>query len=406
MKFGKIHLSKKELWLIVALEALLVVLLLSVGLMMTAPLRVRLAGDAEMTLFCGEAFTDPGAAATVGDKAVDVTVSGVVDTRTPGTYILSYTAQYQMTSQTVTRTVHVQREEPASIQLLGEPEVIVTVGTGFQEPGYRATDCIGRDVTAQVQVSGSVDTSKCGTYELCYAVTDGAGDVTVVRRTVKVEPVKQPDVVDPDGKVIYLTFDDGPGPYTRQLLEVLAKYNAKATFFVVDNDYSGAADLMRAIVAGGHGIGLHSLSHDYKKIYASEEAFFQDLYAMQKKIQQETGVTTTLMRFPGGASNTISKNYCPGIMTQLTRRVTELGFRYFDWNADSQDAGGAKTAQQVLQNVIADVSGKKRAVVLQHDIKSYSVEAVEQILQWGLANGYTFQALTPQSPVCHHGVNN
>ena len=403
MKFGKIHLSKKELWLIVALEALLVVLLLSVGLMMTAPLRVRLAGDAEMTLFCGEAFTDPGAAATVGDKAVDVTVSGVVDTQTPGTYILSYTAQYQMTSQTVTRTVHVQREEPASIQLLGEPEVIVTVGTGFQEPGYRATDCIGRDVTAQVQVSGSVDTSKCGTYELCYAVTDGARDVTVVRRTVKVEPVKQPDVVDPDGKVIYLTFDDGPGPYTRQLLEVLAKYNAKATFFVVDNDLD---HLMKKIVDKGHAIGIHSTSHRYEEIYSSPEAFFQDIYKMQDIIKRNTGVETTLLRFPGGSSNEISRNYYPGIMSILTEAVQDAGFQYFDWNVLSGDAGDTTSTQKIAENVINGVAGNSYAIVLQHDIHRYSVEAVEDILLWGQNNGYVFEALTPNSPGCHQKVMN
>lgn len=98
-------------------------------------------------------------------------------------------------------------------------------------------------------------------------------------------------------------------------------------------------------------------------------------------------------------------------MTRLTQAVTDQGFQYFDWNVSSGDAGGVsgtseeKTAQ-VVANVIKGVEGKKYAVVLQHDIHEFSVDAVEQILIWGINNGYTFQALTPESPTCHHTVNN
>lgn len=399
--------SKRDLCVIVALEVVLIALLLSVGVMMTEPLQIKLNGEGEMTLFCGETFRDPGAAASVRGKAVDVAGTGVVDARMPGTYTLTYTAKYRMTSRTVTRTVRVMKVEPSVLELLGEAEMTLTVGTAFEDPGYLATDCTGQDVTAQVQVSGSVDMSRCGSYELTYSVTDRAGHVTTAHRTVIVEPVKQPDVVQPGGKVIYLTFDDGPGAYTRQLLDVLEKYNAKATFFVVGSSRrQDAGDLLRAIVAGGHGIGIHTMTHDYGEIYASEEAYLKDLHGMQELIRQETGVTTTIMRFPGGSSNTISKKYCSGIMSKLVRRVTELGFQYFDWNVDSDDAGRARDAQTVYQNVTSGAGGFKNAVVLQHDVKAYSVEAVEQIIQWGLANGYSFQALTPNSPVCHHGVNN
>jgi hypothetical protein len=86
--------------------------------------------------------------------------------------------------------------------------------------------------------------------------------------------------------------------------------------------------------------------------------------------------------------------------------VEERGFTYFDWNVDSKDAGGAKTADEVYQNVINGCRNKKASVVLQHDIHGYSVDAVERIIQWGLANGYTFAALTPDSPTAHHPINN
>ena len=207
-----------------------------------------------------------------------------------------------------------------------------------------------------------------------------------------------------------LDAGDGPRAHTQRLLDILEQYNAKATFFVVNTQYK-MKTLLPAIVNAGHGIGMHSVSHEYSEIYASEEAFFKDLYAMQKIIKDATGVTTTMMRFPGGSSNNISKQYNVGIMTRLTKAVTDQGFQYYDWNVSSGDAGGvsgskAEKTAQVVSNVIKGISGKQYAIVLQHDIQDFSVDAVEQILVWGLNNGYTFQALTPSSPTCHHKVNN
>ena len=399
MRIGKLYLSKKALCVIVALEVILIGLILSVGLMMTAPLQIKLTGEREMILFCGEAFVDPGAEAMVGEKRVDVTVFGDVDTNVAGTYTLTYAAKYQLTESYTTRTVRVVQVTPSVIELLGGEEVTVTVGTAFVEPGFKATDCIGQDVTARVRISGEVDTQRCGEYELVYTVTDRAGNVTTVKRKVIVEPAKQPEVVQPDGKVIYLTFDDGPSAYTQQVLDVLEKYHVKATFFVVHTGRSDEAQLMRGIVEGGHAIGIHSVTHNYSKIYASEEAYLKDLYGMQTIIEEATGVKTTLMRFPGGSSVAAGPE---GLMRQLVKTVKERGFQYFDWNVDSKDAGGAKTAEEVYQNTISQIQGKKTAWVLQHDVKKYSVEAVEDIIKWGLANGYTFRALTPESPTWQH----
>ena len=112
-----------------------------------------------------------------------------------------------------------------------------------------------------------------------------------------------------------------------------------------------------------------------------------------------------MVRFPGGSSNTVSR-FSPGIMTYLTQAVQDCGFQYFDWNVDSVDAGGAKTAKEVFENVIGAVQNRDVSVVLQHDIKGFSVEAVYRILAWGLDNGYTFLPLDMTSPAAHHGVNN
>lgn len=397
--------TKRNTFKVVVIELIVIGLLLCALLAMSVDVNIRIKGDKTMTVQVGSSFRDPGATANADGHTLKVKVSGEVDTDVPGTYTLCYKARYLLSSSKAYRTVKVVESTGPSIDLVGGEKITVSMGTTFEDPGYTAADNLGEDLTDRVQVTGTVNTRKLGTFKLTYEVTDDEGRSTTVERTVEVVASKQPDVVQPDGKVIYLTFDDGPNKYTQKLLNVLKKYNVKATFFLVNTGYSEMDTLMKNIVDGGHAVGVHSMTHQWS-IYKSEEAFLDDLYGMQEVIKNATGVTTTLMRFPGGSSNTTSRKYCEGIMTTLTQKVTELGFQYFDWDVDSNDAGGAKTADEVYQNVIKGIGNKKTAYVLQHDTKEYSVEAVEKIIQWGLANGYTFRALTPESPACHHPVNN
>ena len=198
---------------------------------------------------------------------------------------------------------------------------------------------------------------------------------------------------------------DGPGPYTEKLLDILDRYNVKATFFVTNGkpDYQ---NLIAQEAQRGHTVAIHSASHDYAKIYQSVDAYFADFDEMNSIITAQTGKAADLVRFPGGSSNTISKKYCYGIMSQLVCAVEERGFRYCDWNVSSGDAGGTTSTSQVVANVIAGIKGNNVSVVLQHDIKNFSVDAVEQIIQWGLSEGYTFLPIISTTPMSHHGVNN
>ena len=291
---------------------------------------------------------------------------------------------------------------PPEISLNEGNYIAIPTGTIFQDPGFTATDNVNGDMTELVEVEGEVLWYEPGLYELTYSVTDGFDNNTTVIRQVEVQAVPWPEIHTPQGKVIYLTFDDGPGPYTLALLDVLDKYDVKATFFVTDSGYDS---VMKKIVKQGHSIGIHSVSHDYYSIYASPEAYFTDLNTMQQIIYDNTGVMTTLMRFPGGSSNMVSR-YNKGIMTMLSKAVQDAGFQFFDWNVDSMDAGGAKSSKKVLENVIAGVQEQRVSIVLQHDIHDYSVEAVEDIILWGLENGYRFLPLNMNSPNSHHEVNN
>ena len=288
------------------------------------------------------------------------------------------------------------------LTLLGDTAPTIRVGTAYAEPGCSAEDNLDGDLTEQVEVSGEVNIWQPGEYTLTYRVSDSWGNRAEATRTVTVEKAPQPNPSDPGSKIIYLTFDDGPSKHTERLLAILAKYDVKATFFVVNYGYR---EMIGKEAAAGHSVAVHSLTHDYNKIYASESAYFADLQAMNEIVKEETGSYTTMIRFPGGSSNRVS-DFNPGIMTRLTQAVTDAGYQYYDWNVSSGDAGLTTDTDVVYQNVIDGIKGRNVSIVLQHDSKGYSVDAVERIIQWGLANGYTFLPLTPSSPKAHHRLNN
>ena len=203
---------------------------------------------------------------------------------------------------------------------------------------------------------------------------------------------------------IYLTFDDGPGAYTARLLDILKQYNVKATFFVTGG---GDDSLIIREYQEGHTVGLHTWSHRYDQLYRSVDAYFEDLQLVHDRVQALTGVDSKIIRFPGGSSNTVSAKYDgkTKIMSTLTQEVGKRGYVYFDWNIASGDAGNVTTTDGVYNTVVSHLHDGVN-VILQHDIKSYSVDAVEKIIKFGLDNGYTFEPLTVNSPTVHHGVNN
>jgi peptidoglycan/xylan/chitin deacetylase (PgdA/CDA1 family) len=276
--------------------------------------------------------------------------------------------------------------------------VYVAAGGSYSEPGYSATDNKDGNITAKVQVTGSVDTQHSGAYYKYYTVTDTAGNTAKVTRKIVVyggNTASDYEDVKPSGKTIYLTFDDGPGAYTNQLLGYLDKYGVKATFFVT-NQFPKYQYLIKTAHQQGHKIAIHTASHKWS-IYKTPENYMQDFNAMQDIVTAQTGSATNIFRFPGGTNNTISRSQNKGIMTLLSKQMTDSGYFYFDWNVDSNDARYSST-QKIISDTISQISTKTNAVVLMHDIKKYSVEAVPAIIEYGLENGYTFKVLDENSP--------
>lgn len=210
-----------------------------------------------------------------------------------------------------------------------------------------------------------------------------------------------------DGKkVCYLTFDDGPSDNTLKILDILNQNRVKATFFVINSDH---LDYVNNIVKSGSAVGLHSNTHEYSKIYTSESAFYADLNELKGKIKSIAGFEPNIIRFPGGSSNTISANYCSGIMSSLTKSVEANGYKYFDWNVSSSDASGNNISPSTIINSVKnDAEGQDKICVLMHDAaaKKTTVEALPEIIKHLKAEGYTFDVLTTNSPVFHHSTNN
>ncbi len=292
------------------------------------------------------------------------------------------------------------------ITLVGDAAMTVDAAFAFEDPGATAVDYLGRDLTDRITVEGEVIPYLVGEYVLTYAVADEHGAKAQAQRTVTVVPVALPQVVQPPKKTIYLTFDDGPGPSTEKLLDILKQYDVKATFFVVGNQ--GRKELIRRAYEEGHSIGVHSYTHRFEEIYVDEAAFFADFLATEAVILEQTGQYTPLFRFPGGSGNTVSCGN-RGLMTRLTGIMEDMGYRYFDWNVNSLDASHTDLTSLDFFNVIRNritANGDGFSIVLQHDTKSNSVFAVEDLIRWGLENGYTFLPLTITSPTVHAALNN
>lgn len=336
---------------------------------------------------------------------------------------------------------------PPVITLKGNKEITIKEGETYQEAGYSATDDIDGSIVGNVVISKQkINEEK---YKLIYKVSDKAGNTTQEERIINIEKKQQENTnttventvqenntntttekksttsdsttnkhqtnasntstasVNKENGVIYLTFDDGPSTSsTPKILDILKKHNVKATFFILNYNSTTEA-LVKREVAEGHSVGIHGYSHSYKKIYASEEAYMENIEKLQAKIYKSTGVKSTITRFPGGSSNTISK-FNPGIMTRLSELVVKKGYTYYDWNVDSDDAGSARDSETVYKNVTKNLSKNGRNIVLMHDFSgnNKTINALEDIIEYGKKNGYTFKTITADTPMLKHRINN
>ena len=188
-----------------------------------------------------------------------------------------------------------------------------------------------------------------------------------------------------------LTFDDGPSPYTAQLLDTLKEYNVPATFFVVGTQVRRRPDMIRRMLSEGHEVGNHSYSHAAlrKQSPESQQADLLKLDAMLR----ELGASPRFVRPPFGFydHNTINV-------------VQEMDGHIVMWTVDSQDWRNYSDLDNVLANMQLPYSGAPlRGVFLFHDTHLPTVERMPEILDALTASGCRFVTLSEYIDAPHGG---
>ncbi len=359
---------------------------------------LKLLGKKEINLSLNEKYIDPGYKIVPNNKKYKVVIDNNIDENKTGSYEVKYSLQVKNKIINKVRKVNVIDNIPPEITLKGSDNIKLYESSDYEEPGFIAFDNYDGDITKNVIVQNDIK-EEIGDYKITYIVEDSSGNKTMVTRNVKILDKKK------NIGTIYLTFDDGPSNNTSKILDILKQEDIKATFFLV-NFNSSYNPVVKRIYDEGHSIGIHSYTHNYKLIYSSVSAYFDDLNKMNDKIKTITGSDTRLLRFPGGSSNTIS-SFNKGIMSTLVKEVTNAGYHYFDWNVDSSDAWSARNSNDVYNNVINNLK-KGTNIVLMHDLSSNekTVNVLEKIIKDAKEKGYIFANITMNTKEIHHGINN
>lgn len=297
---------------------------------------------------------------------------------------------------------HIPEGKP-NISLNGSSTIYLMSGRNYIENGAKAYDDCGNDISDKISINNPVNTNTPNNYTVTYTVTNDSGESSsVTRRVIVYRKVDSASNGSGEYKTLYLTFDDGPGVYTERILNTLRDYGVKATFFVT-NQFPGYQYLIKKEYDEGHTVAAHTYTHEYS-IYSSIDTYMNDLNKINEVIKNQTGSYTKLIRFPGGSSNTVSRNFATGIMSALVSKVTEEGYIYFDWDISSGDASNYSSTQ--IYNAVVNSLGNGNKIILMHDIKYNTMMALPGILDYALANGYTFEGLTTSSRTVHFKVNN
>ena len=195
-----------------------------------------------------------------------------------------------------------------------------------------------------------------------------------------------------DPRQMALTFDDGPNdPHTLRLLDLLAKHQARATFFLIGQYTRRRPEIARAIHAAGHSVGNHTYSHP-NLIFVSRARLRQELEDCRKAIEDAIGAPAPLFRPPFG-----------GRRPSVLRTARSLGLEPVMWSVTGYD-WDAKSAQAIVQKVVTQVDSRRRPqgeIVLLHDgghlgfgaDRGFTVEATQKLLEKYAAPGKSFVSI-------------
>lgn len=193
-------------------------------------------------------------------------------------------------------------------------------------------------------------------------------------------------------KVCYLTFDDGPSKNSEHILDILAEYDAKATFFLIGSEIREEnREIIERIVKDGHAVGLHSNVHRFEQLYTGVDVCVQDFEAQYKLLKEEYGIDTKIFRFPGGSAC----SYMDGQRQAYIDAMHEKGYVGFDWHVSGEDSYGNPTVWSIQKDIFEHIDGYDSPIILLHDINTAdaTVEALPGILETLRDEGYFFATL-------------
>ncbi|MDA2436495.1 polysaccharide deacetylase [Bacillus cereus] len=187
----------------------------------------------------------------------------------------------------------------------------------------------------------------------------------------------------PVGKVVYLTFDDGPSELTGKFLDVLKEQHVASTFFMQGSNLqnTGFQENVKRAVKEGHYIGAHSMTHNSDKLYKKGQ-FVTEMKETLALIHNITGTTPKLVRPPYGSA--------PGLKGQdIRNKIVEAGIKVWDWTIDSNDWKLKGNPQQIIENVKRTTT-EDVEVVLMHE-KLQTLQALPEIIKFYKEKGYEFR---------------
>ncbi len=174
---------------------------------------------------------------------------------------------------------------------------------------------------------------------------------------------------------VAITFDDGPTEFTCQALELLKKYNVKATFFCIGKQIEKHPDIFQRIIEDGHLVGNHSYSHPKKFGFLSTQEVVDEIQKNDQVIVEMVGKKVAFFRPPFGVTN-----------PSIHRAIQRTGHQVIGWSIRSLD-----TAKEDELKIVKRVERKMHpgGVILLHDTSQKSIHALEKILKVILEKKYT-----------------
>ncbi len=196
-----------------------------------------------------------------------------------------------------------------------------------------------------------------------------------------------------DKKTIYLTFDDGPSDkITDKVLDILKGNDVKASFFLIGNQIQGRETMVKRIHEEGHSIGLHTYTHEYKKIYSSEEGFIQEMVTSSNEINKVTGIKPTIIRFPGGSRKHLNKIFLD--------KLHSCNFKIYDWNKQLSDGINPKIPpNKLFREATKEGDEENTIILLMHCdyMHKNTCKALPNIIKYYKGKGYEFKPITAET---------